>query len=372
MKKVFALLCAVLILGTPAKAVEVAAPSALLMEKETGTILFAKDEHAKLEPASVTKVMTLLLTMEAIDSGAIGYDTVVTASAHACSMGGSQIYLEEGERMTVRELLKSVAVASANDAAVALGEHISGSEEAFVALMNERAVRLGMENTTFLNCTGLPAAGHLTTAWDIALMSRELLRHPAIREFTTIWMDEVRDGQFQLANTNKLIRFYEGATGLKTGFTDSALFCLSATAERDGMELIAVVLRAQTSEKRFETAKALLTFGFANYTLLDVYPDCVLPPVDVELGRSAAVQPVLAGGGRILVDKADLDKVSTSIRLADSVEAPVEKGQTLGAMTVYLDGVEQQVIPIVAGDEVPRLSFGGVFSGLLKRLFMAG
>lgn len=348
------------------------APCVLLMEKETGAVLYEQGAQERCEPASVTKIMTMLLVMEAVESGRITMEDTVTASAHACSMGGSQIYLEEGERMTVRELLKSVAVASANDAAVALGEHISGSEEAFVALMNERAVRLGMENTTFLNCTGLPAAGHLTTAWDIALMSRELLRHPAIREFTTIWMDEVRDGQFQLANTNKLIRFYEGATGLKTGFTDSALFCLSATAERDGMELIAVVLRAQTSEKRFETAKALLTFGFANYTLLDVYPDCVLPPVDVELGRSAAVQPVLAGGGRILVDKADLDKVSTSIRLADSVEAPVEKGQTLGAMTVYLDGVEQQVIPIVAGDEVPRLSFGGVFSGLLKRLFMAG
>lgn len=373
------ILCALLALSLcvcPVLAVtgepEVEAPSVILMEKETGAVLYEQAAHDKLEPASVTKIMTMLLVMEAVDSGRISFDDMVQVSAHACSMGGSQIYLKEGEQMSVHDLLKSVAVASANDAAVALAEHIAGSETAFVALMNERAGQLGMEDTSFFNCTGLPEAGHLTSAYDIALMSRELIQHEKIREFTTIWMDSVRDGQFQLANTNKLIRFYDGATGLKTGFTDSALFCLSATAEREGMELIAVVLHAQTSEKRFETAKALLTFGFANYTLMDVYPGEALPPIDVTLGEASVVQPVLKGCGRILVDKADLNKITTSVQLTDRVEAPVEAGQKLGTMTVYLDGVEQQVIPIVADQAVSRLTLGGVFGRFMSRLFMGG
>ena len=266
-------------LTTGAGALEVEAPSALLMEKETGTVLFAKDEHAKLEPASVTKVMTLLLVMEAIDAGTLHYDDIVTASAHACSMGGSQIWLEENEQMSVSDMLKAVCVVSANDCAVALAEAVAGSEEAFVDRMNQRAAELGMADTTFKNATGLPAEGHVTSAYDIALMSRELvLNHPDIRDYSTIWMDTLRDGAFQLSNTNKLIRFYDGATGLKTGSTDSALYCLSATAERDGMELIAVVMHAPTSDDRFESAKALLNFGFANYTLLTVYPDQALPP----------------------------------------------------------------------------------------------
>lgn len=359
---------ALAVTGEPA----VEAPSVLLMEKETGSILYEQAAHDKYEPASVTKVMTMLLVMEALDSGRITMEDMVQVSAHACSMGGSQIYLKEGEQMSVHDLLKSVAVASANDAAVALAEHIAGSEEAFVARMNERAAQLGMADTSFLNCTGLPAAGHLTSAYDIAVMSRELILHEGIREFTTIWMDSVRDGQFQLANTNKLIRFYDGATGLKTGFTDSALYCLAATAEREGMELIAVVLHAPTSEKRFETAKALLTFGFANYTLLDVWPNEALPPIDVSLGESPVVQPVLQGAGRILVDKADLNKVTTSVQLTDKVEAPVEAGQKLGSMTVCLDGVEQQVIPIVADQAVARLTLGGVLNRFLGKLFLAG
>ena len=350
----------------------VEAPSVLLMEKETGTILYEKAAHEKYEPASVTKVMTMLLVMEAIDSGRISMDDMVQMSAHACSMGGSQIFLKEGEQMSVHDLLKSVAVASANDAAVALGEHIAGSEDAFVALMNDRAAQLGMTNTTFRNCTGLPVEGHLTTAYDIALMSRELMGHEGIREFTTIWMDSVRDGQFQLANTNKLIRFYDGATGLKTGFTQSAMYCLSATAEREGMELIAVVLHAETSEKRFETAKALLTFGFANYALVDVYPGEALPPIDVKLGESPVVQPVMENTGRLLVAKGDKDKISTSIELTDCVEAPVEKGQKLGTMTIYLDGVEQQAIPIVADEAVAKLKFGGIMERFMSRLFLAG
>ena len=243
--------------------------SCLLMEKETGTILLEDNAHEKLEPASVTKIMTVLLVMEAIDSGALDYDDLVTASAYACSMGGSQIWLKENEQMTVEDMLKAVCVVSANDCSVALAEHISGSVDAFVDKMNQRAGELGMEDTTFVNPTGLPAEGHVTSAYDIALMSRELiLNHPDIRRFTTIWMDTLRDGASALNNTNKLIRFYEGATGLKTGSTDGAKYCLSATAERDGMELIAVVLKAPTSPQRFEGAKVLLNYGFAAYTLV--------------------------------------------------------------------------------------------------------
>ena len=384
MKRTGALLlsAAVLLAGltTPAGAQEavqavVGAPvidagAVLLMEKETGQILYEENACERREPASVTKVMTMLLVMEAIDSGRLSYDDVVTVSAHAAGMGGSQVYLKENERMSVRDLLKAAAVVSANDGCVALAEHLAGSEEAFVAQMNRRAAELGMEDTCFVNCTGLPAAGHLTSARDIALMSRELiLNHPDIRQFTTIWMDTIRDGAFQLSNTNRLIRFYEGATGLKTGFTDSARYCLSAAAEREGLELIAVVMGAETSEKRFETAKSLLSFGFANYTLLDVYPSQALPPVDVLLGEEQTVQPELARSSRILVEKGDLDKVDTQLTLAESVEAPVEAGQRLGSMTVYVDGVEQESIDLVAGSAVARMTVGGIFARFCRMLF---
>ena len=322
--------------GAAAGAPAVDAGAAVLMEKETGTILYEQNPHDKLEPASVTKVMTLLLVLEAVDDGRLALDDMVSVSAHAASMGGSQVYLKEGEQMSVDDMLKAVAVVSGNDAAVALAEHLAGSEEAFVSLMNQRAAELGMADTCFVNCTGLPAAGHLTSAHDIAVMSRELLQHPKIRDYTTIWMDSIRGGQFQLANTNKLIRFYEGATGLKTGSTDSAGYCLSASAEREGMELIAVVLKADTSEKRFEAAKSLLSYGFANYTLTDVYPSQALPPVDVLLGEADTVQPVLAQSSRILVEKARLNEITTELRLCQDVEAPVEEGQKLGEMTVYV------------------------------------
>ncbi len=378
MKKLLAAALAAALLVLPVEAAAVGAPaveaaSAILMEKETGTILYEQNAHDKLEPASVTKVMTLLLVMEAIDSGRLSLDDTVTMSAHAVSMGGSQIWLKENEQMTVRDLLKAVTVVSANDGAVALAERVAGSEEAFVAMMNQRALELGMTDTCFVNCTGLPAAGHLTSAHDIAVMSRELiLNHPSIREYTTIWMDTLRDGAFQLSNTNKLIRFYEGATGLKTGSTDSALYCLSATAERDGMELIAVVMKSPTSEKRFESAKSLLNYGFANYTVMDVYPGQALPPVDVLLGEQGQVQPVLASSSRILIDKADLNGVTTEIRLCENVEAPVEPGQKLGEMAVLVNGEERQTIPILADQAVERLSTPGIFLRFLRTLFMAG
>lgn len=378
-KKLLAAALAAALLALPAPAAQAASGTptvncgaAVLMEKETGTILYEQNSHDKLEPASVTKIMTLLLVMEAVDSGRISLDQTVTISAHAVSMGGSQIWLKEGEQMTVHDLLKAVAVVSANDGAVALAELVAGSEEGFVALMNQRAAELGMADTTFVNCTGLPAAGHLTSAHDIALMSRELiLNHPSIREYTTIWMDSLRDGAFQLTNTNKLIRFYDGATGLKTGSTDSALYCLSATAERGGMELIAVVLKSPTSQDRFDAARALLDYGFANYTLMDVYPDQALPPLDVLLGEADCVQPVLSQSSRILVDKAQLNSVTSQINLCENVEAPVEAGQKLGEMVVTVDGQVLQTIPIVAEKAVARLTVPGIFLRFLDRLFMA-
>ena len=379
-KKLLAAALAAALLALPAPAAQAASGTptvncgaAVLMEKETGTILYEQNSHDKLEPASVTKIMTLLLVMEAVDSGRISLDQTVTISAHAVSMGGSQTWLKEGEQMTVHDLLKAVAVVSANDGAVALAELVAGSEEGFVALMNQRAAELGMADTTFVNCTGLPAAGHLTSAHDIALMSRELiLNHPSIREYTTIWMDSLRDGAFQLTNTNKLIRFYDGATGLKTGSTDSALYCLSATAERGGMELIAVVLKSPTSQDRFDAARALLDYGFANYTLMDVYPDQALPPIDVLLGEEDCVQPVLSQSSRILVDKAQLNSVTSQINLCENVEAPVEAGQKLGEMVVTVDGQVLQTIPIVAEKAVARLTVPGIFLRFLDRLFMAG
>ena len=359
MKRILAAFLCACLLVLPAAAVtgapETEAGSAVLMEKETGTVLYEDHAHDKLEPASVTKVMTLLLVIEAIDSGRLKLDDMVTVSARAASMGGSQVYLKEGEQMTVDDMLKAVAVVSGNDAAVALAEHLAGSESAFVERMNQRAHELGMEDTNFLNCTGLPAAGHLTSAYDIALMSRALIGHAKIREYTTIWMDTIRDGQFQLANTNKLVRFYEGCTGLKTGSTDSALYCLSATAERDGMELIAVVMKSPTSAQRFESAKSLLNFGFANYTLLDIQPDAAIPPVEVSLGTLDQVQPILGQGSRILVDRNELNEVTTELRLTDNVEAPVEQGQKLGEMVVSVGGQERQVIPLVA-DQAVELS----------------
>lgn len=374
MKRITALaLAALCLLSVPAYAApaDITAPSAVLMEKTTGTVLSEQDSKTQYEPASVTKIMTLLLVMEAIDGGSLGWDDMVTASAYACSMGGSQIWLKENEQLTVRDMVKAVTVVSANDCAVALAEHVAGSETAFVERMNERAAELGMENTTFKNCTGLPAEGHLTCAYDIALMSRELiLNHPSIREFTTIWMDTLRDGTFQLSNTNKLIFYYEGATGLKTGFTDTALYCLSATAERDGMELIAVVMHAPTSNDRFESCKTLLNYGFANYAITPVYPDQAIPPVAVTLGTQDTVQPVTARECSILLEKSKTGAVTTQLELCENVEAPVEAGQKLGELKVLVDGEQVDVIDLVAAQEVPRLSLVGIFKRFLDSLFL--
>ncbi|MCI9241849.1 MAG: D-alanyl-D-alanine carboxypeptidase [Lawsonibacter sp.] len=347
--------------------------SCLLMEKETGAILLEENSHEKLEPASVTKIMTLLLVMEAVDSGRISLDDPVAVSAYAAGMGGSQVYLKEGEQMPVSEMIKCVTVVSGNDCSVALAEHLAGSEGAFVAQMNQRAQELGMADTTFLNCTGLPAQGHVTSAHDIALMSRELiLNHPKIRDYTTIWMDSIRDGAFGLTNTNRLVRFYQGTTGLKTGYTSSAQYCMSATAERDGMELIAVVMRSPTVGQRFEDAKALLDYGFANYSLVPVYPEAPLAPVDVLLGVQAQVQPQLERDCRLLVRKGEEGQVGTRLSMAEDVEAPVERGQILGRLEVYVGEELRDTVPILAPEPVERLSIPGIFGRMLSKLLMAG
>ncbi len=346
--------------------IPIAAPYAVLMEKTTGTVLYEKDAHEHCSPASVTKVMTMLLVMEALDAGTITRDTVVTASDAAASMGGSQIWLEPGERMTVGEMLKCVAVVSANDCAVALAELLCGSEEAFVKRMNERAAELGMADTHFTNCTGLfDDDEHYTSAYDIALMSRELLLHDGIREYTTIWMDSIRDGSFGLSNTNKLIYYYDGATGLKTGFTSKAMYCLSASAEREGVEYIAVVLHADTSAERFDSAKALLSYAFANYELASLTPPEALPPVRVAMGAADSVQPILAGSGTILEGRGKLADLTFSVELPESVPAPVQPGQKLGELTVRSGEEVLAVADLVSSAGVERLGFGDVYGRLI-------
>ena len=367
-KRIPALLLALLCcLPLPVHAVElpVEAKAALLMEKETGQVLFAKEEHQRLEPASVTKIMTLLLTMEAISRGELRYEDTVTVSKNAASMGGSQVYLSEGEQITVEELLKAVCVSSGNDASVALAEQVSGVTELFVQQMNNRAKELGMVDTCFLNPTGLPAEGHVTSAYDIALMSRELiLHHPDLRRFTTIWMDTIRGGEFGLSNTNTLIRFYEGATGLKTGSTDAAGYCISATAERSGMELIAVVLGGETSQQRFEDAKTLLNYGFSTYALADVTP-AERQIVPVKLGRAPSVEAVLEAG-KLLVGKGQAGSLSQTVTLREDLVAPVEKGQTVGTLTVQCGDATLAELPLTAADTVERMTWGDLFVRLLR------
>lgn len=389
MKKTLAFLLALILISAPvchatdvSSSLTLSAQSAILIERDTGTILYEKDAHTPYEPASVTKVMTMLLIMEAIENGKLQKDDLVTTSAYAAAMqtlpldladtedietmGGSQVFLKEGEQFTVWEMLKCVAVVSGNDAAVALAEHLCGSEAAFVSLMNQRAKELGMEHTLFQNCTGLPAQNHVTTAYDIALMSRQLMRfHPDIRQLTTIWIDSIRDGEFTLSNTNRLVRFYNGATGLKTGSTASALFCLSASALREDMELIAVIMKAPTSKQRFADATALLDYGFANYCLTSAIPNYPLSPIPVRLGKNSHVQPQLSAEEKVLIEKGTQDSITIDAVLAPEVTAPVEKGQILGEVTVRLNGETLRVIPLIAANDVARLTFWDVFRQML-------
>ena len=348
--------------------------AALLMEKTTGQILYAQNEHEALPPASVTKIMTVLLAMEAIDSGRIALDDVVTVSAYAAGMGGSQVFLAEGEQITVDDLLKGVCVSSGNDAAVALAEHVAGVTELFVEQMNNRARELGMNDTHFVNCTGLTAEGHVTSAHDIALMSRELLlHHPEVRNYTTIWMDTLRNGTFGLSNTNKLIRFYDGATGLKTGFTREAGYCISATAERDGMELIAVIMKGNTSDSRNADAKTLLNYGFSTYALVDIQPEEPLPVLPVVLGTADTVSAVLPEEGRtLLLEKSQTGGLTQTVELPETVTAPVCAGDRLGTLTVSREGTVALAIPIVAGETVERLTWSQTVTQMLRTAIFCG
>ncbi len=350
---------------------QIEAPSGILIENSTGQILFEKDAHQRLAPASVTKVMTMLLTMEALESGRIHLDDIVTASDHAAEMGGSQIYLAPGEQMSVHDMLKSIAVASANDACVAMAEHICGSEQAFVDMMNQKAQSLGMADTHFDNCCGLDSETHYTSAYDIALMSRELLRHEGIRAYTTIWMDTVRDGQFGLTNTNKLVRFYDGATGLKTGFTSKAGYCVSATANRSGMELIAVIMHSDSSAHRNADASGLLNYGFANYALVrydgaDAAPD----PVTVLLGKEDSCIGEIADDSCLLVNKAEAQSIEKQISLDQTLTAPVEKGQRIGVLRYVKDGEVLKEVPILAKYAIEKRGVLDIYSDVLRNLMM--
>ena len=359
------------------RAVELDVPgkSALLMDIATGTVLYESNAHEALAPASVTKVMTMLLIMEAIDSGKIRWDDTVTASEAAAEKGGSQIYLKVGETMSVSDMVKSIAVSSANDCACAMAEHLAGSESAFVEMMNARAKELGMNDTNFVNCTGLDdgeeAKDHKTSAYDIGIMSRQLLKyHPEIKKFTTIWMDTVRSGAFGLSNTNKLVRFYSGATGLKTGFTSGAGYCLSASAQRDGMELVAVVMGCDTSANRFAACKSMLDYGFANFALVSPQISGELE-IPVKLGAEKSVTAVPGEDAQLLIDKSQRDMVTTDFSLEESVSAPVSRGQRLGTMTVRAGEQILMEIPLVAKTGVARLTWGDLFLRLLGNIAMA-
>ena len=374
---IFCLVAALLLPFVPrAGAVEldVAGKSALLMDAATGTVLYEKNAHEALPPASVTKVMTLLLIMEAVDSGKIRWEDMVTASESAATKGGSQIYLKVGESMSVSDMVKSIAVSSANDCACAMAEHIAGSESAFVDMMNTRAAQLGMNDTHFVNCTGLDddpdAKDHKTSAYDIAVMSRQLLvNHPDIKKFTTIWMDTVRNGEFGLSNTNKLIRFYSGATGLKTGFTSGAGYCLSATAEREGMELIAVVMGCETSNIRTAACKAMLDYGFANYAVVAPEPEGEAS-VPVKLGEGQVVRAVPGENPRLLIDKALKSGITTDMVMEESVTAPVEPGQRLGTLTIRSGEQLLAQIPMVAEKAVSRLRWRDLWVLTIRKMAM--
>lgn len=343
------------------------AKSAILMEQSTGQVLLSKNPDEKLQPASITKIMTLLLVMEALDEGKITLSDSVTASKNAESKGGTQIWLKEGEQMSVDNLIKATVIASANDACTALGEYITGDEPSFVALMNKRAKELGMNNTNFENCSGLDDTtdNHYSTARDIALMSRELMTHEKIREYTTIWMDSLRDGKTELVNTNKLVRFYEGTTGLKTGTTSKAGHCVSATAMRDGMELIAVVLGSDSGTNRFEDAKKLLNWGFSNYSVYQPKADSsLITNVSVLFGKQDSVTPVVLSAPSVLIKKGGENSVTQRVDICLDVEAPVEKGQKLGTVFFEIDGKEIASCNIISENYIERRSFFFVFSRL--------
>ena len=344
--------------------------SAILIEATTGRVLYEQNADEALPPASVTKVMTLLLVMEAIEQGRIKLDDTVTASAHAASMGGSQIYLKEGEQMSVEDMIKSVVIASANDAACALAEHISGSEEAFVKAMNERAAALGMKNTTFENTNGLDdtAENHLTSARDIAIMSAELIKYPKILEYSSIWMDTVRNGEFGLTNTNRLVRFYKGCTGLKTGSTAKAGFCVSATAERDGMKLVCVIMGAESRDIRNAAAASLLDWGFANYGVY-THKGEKLDGVKLMGGTKSSVSAEY-GDFSCVVDKTEISKIEYKLDLPEKIAAPVKKGDVIGSISFTLNGQEIGKCDVTVAEDVQRIGFFELWYRILAKFLL--
>ena len=373
MKRFVCLALALLLLPLPlaafaeTPAVSIAAPSAILMEKETGTVLYEKNADEPGFPASVTKIMTMLLIMEAMENGAFGPDDIVTASARAASFGGSCVYLEAGEKMSVRDMLKCIAVVSANDCAVAMAEYLCGSEEVFVKKMNDRAKELGLAHTHFSSCSGLFGDGqHYTTARDVAIMSRELLRHEAIKEYTTIWMDSIRDGSFELANTNKLVYWYPGCTGLKTGYTSTARYCLSASAERNGVEYIAVVMHGETAESRNRDAETLLSYAFANYRLIPLHDGKELPALPVELGKKKVVPLCFDGAAYQLAAKGGQPEYA--LTLPARLAAPIQAGQQIGNLRVSVGGEQIAEVPVCAAEDIPRIGFGGILAKLALSL----
>ena len=347
---------------------DIKAKSAILMEVNTGKILYEQDMDEKLPPASITKIMSLLLVMEAIDSGKMSVEDVVTASEHACSMGGSQIWLEPGETMTVDDLLKAAVIASANDATVALGEQIAGSEEGFVAMMNARAAELGMTNTHFVNATGLDADGHISSAHDVAVMSAELIKHDLIKNYSTVWMDSLRDGESELVNTNKLVRFYEGTTGLKTGTTSGAGYCLSATAERNGLELVAVIMSGDTSNDRFNGAKKLLDYGFANYSYAAIEPTLEKNQTNIAKGVQKTVKITAPNSFGALLKKSEAQAVTQRVNLNENITAPVQKGDVLGAVEFCLNDEVIGTVDVIADENVDKMSFWTAFLWILDGL----
>lgn len=348
---------------------EVTAPSAVLIEPETMKVLYEKNGHEQRACASVTKVMTLILVMEAIDAGKLNWDQMITASAHAASMGGSDIWLEEGEQMSVRDMVKATVVASANDAAVALAEAVSGTEDEFVRQMNEKAKALGMENTVFKNCNGLDEEGHLTTAYDVALMSCELIKHEEIFEFTSIWMDELRDGKTQIVNTNKLLKSYNGITGLKTGTTSQAGSCISATAERDGLSLVTVVLGSETGTERFKAAATLLDYGFANYKKTNlILPEDAPMEIKVKNGMENSVQLKYEIPKDIITESAK-SQLEAKAELSEEIEAPVTENQQLGTVSFYSGEEKIAEYPILSSGSSKEVNFQDIFAFMIKNLF---
>ena len=349
---------------------EINAVSAVLMEAKTGKILYEDNADEILPPASITKIMSLLLVLEQIDSGNITLEEVINASEHACSMGGSQIWLEPNESMTVDDLLKAAVIASANDATVALGERVAGSEEGFVALMNKKAKELGMNNTTFKNCTGLDAEGHATTANDVAIMSAALISHGLIKRYSTVWMDSLRDGKSELVNTNKLVRFYKGTTGLKTGTTSSAGYCLSATAEREGLSLVAVIMGGKSSADRFNGAKKLLDYGFANYSFEEIEPDIKdNESVKVKNGTENEVNIKPSSKFNLLLKKTEKSNILQKKVLNKNISAPIKKGDKLGRIELYNGDTQIDSLDLTAMSDVKKLDFFATLSWLFAGLF---